>query len=395
MNRSNYVIEVHDSMSTIEKTQWNALLLSDSVPTPFLRFEYLNAMHESASAVTESGWTCKYVTLHLDKQLVGACPLYLKTHSYGEYVFDWAWAQAYQRHGLHYYPKALIASPFSPVPGSRLLAQDEEKRLHLLQAVLDLCLTWGVSSLHMLYASEADMRAAQACHMLQRQTIQFHWTNRDPQCQPFESFDAFLSSLNQEKRKKIKQERKKVTQAQVDFKAFEGPDIKDEHWAFFYRCYQQTYLEHGNAPYITRAFFESMQHEMQDNWVMFIAHRLGQPIACSLVALERNEKKQAVVAYGRYWGALERVDCLHFEACYYQPLIWCIDKGVERFEGGAQGEHKMARALLPVKTHSAHWLAHPSFAKAVDEFLTQEGQHMDDYLEHLQERNPFKTSGSL
>jgi len=145
MNRSNYVIEVHDSMSTIEKTQWNALLLSDSVPTPFLRFEYLNAMHESASAVTESGWTCKYVTLHLDKQLVGACPLYLKTHSYGEYVFDWAWAQAYQRHGLHYYPKALIASPFSPVPGSRLLAQDEEKRQQLLKGVLDLCLAWGVS----------------------------------------------------------------------------------------------------------------------------------------------------------------------------------------------------------------------------------------------------------
>ncbi len=393
MNRSNYVIEVHDSMSTIEKTQWNALLLSDSVPTPFLRFEYLRAMHESASAVTQTGWTCKYVTLHLDSQLVGACPLYLKTHSYGEYVFDWAWAQAYQRHGLHYYPKALIASPFSPVPGSRLLAQGEAQRLELLKAVLDLCLDWGVSSLHMLYASDEDMRAAEECHMLQRQTIQFHWTNRDSKGQAFVSFDAFLNAMNQEKRKKIKQERKKVAQAQVVFKAYEGAEIQDEHWAFFYRCYQQTYLEHGNAPYITRAFFESMQQKMQDNWVMFIAHRLGQPIACSLVALQRNEEHQAVVAYGRYWGALERVDCLHFEACYYQPLLWCIAKGVERFEGGAQGEHKMARALLPVKTHSAHWLAHPSFAKAVDGFLTQEGQNMDNYLEHLQERNPFKTIG--
>jgi hypothetical protein len=227
--------------------------------------------------------------------------------------------------------------------------------------------------------------------MLERQTIQFHWTNVNSSGLAFESFDAFLNSMNQEKRKKIKQERKKVAQAQVDFKALEGAEIQDEHWDFFYRCYQQTYLEHGNAPYITREFFKAMQHEMQNSWVMFIAHRLGQPIACSLIAVQRNEEEQAVVAYGRYWGALERVDCLHFEACYYQPLLWCIAKGVERFEGGAQGEHKMARALLPVKTHSAHWLAHPSFAKAVDEFLIQEGHNVDAYLEHLQERNPFKT----
>ena len=378
-------------MASIEKTQWNQLLLSNSVPTPFLRYEYLNAMHESASAVSQTGWTPKYVTLGVEGKMLAACPLYLKSHSYGEYVFDWAWAQAYQRHGLHYYPKALIASPFSPVPGSRLLALDPTHRVALLKSVLDLCLEWGVSSLHMLYASLEDMDAAEQCHMLQRQTIQFHWSNSDVNGQAFESFDGFLNSMNQEKRKKIKQERKKVFEAQVHFKTFEGQDIQEEQWAFFYRCYEQTYLEHGNAPYITREFFQSMHHEMPENWVMFIAYRMDRPIACSLIALQRSESHQPMVAYGRYWGALERVDCLHFEACYYQPLEWCIAHGVARFEGGAQGEHKMARALLPVKTHSAHWLAHPSFAKAVDEFLAQEGQNVEHYLEHLQERSPLKT----
>ena len=392
MNQSNYVIEVHDSMASIEKTQWNALLLSDSVPTPFLRYEYLNAMHESASATSKTGWTCKYFTLHAKDELLAACPLYIKSHSYGEYVFDWAWAQAYDRHGLHYYPKALIAPPFSPVPGSRLLAKTQELKTELLQAVLDQCLTWGVSSLHMLYASQADMKAAQECHMLERHTVQFHWQNANLDEKPFDHFDDFLNSMNQEKRKKIKQERKKVSQAQVTFKTFEGPQISHEHWDFFYRCYQQTYLEHGNAPYLTPSFFEEMKQQMIDNWVMFIAYREGHPMACSLVALQRNSDHKPMVAYGRYWGALERVDCLHFEACYYQPIEWCIEKGVERFEGGAQGEHKMARALLPVMTQSAHWLAHPSFAKAVDEFLNQEGQNVEQYMAHLEQRNPFKTN---
>ena len=395
MNASNYVIEVHDSMASIEKTQWNQLLLSDSVPTPFLRYEYLNAMQESDSAVSATGWTPKYITLSVEGELVSACPLYLKTHSYGEYVFDWAWAQAYQRHGLHYYPKAFIASPFSPVPGSRLLAKNEEERTRLLKTVLDRCLDWGVSSLHMLYASPEDMRAAKSCQMLERQTIQFHWTNSDSHGLAYESFDAFLSSMSQEKRKKIKQERKKVDQALVTFKTLEGTQMADEHWDFFYRCYQQTYLEHGNSPYITPDFFERMKNEMPQNWVMFLAYRLGRPIACSLVAIQRNASDQAEVAYGRYWGAIERVDCLHFEACYYQPLIWCINQGVTRFEGGAQGEHKMARALLPVATQSAHWLAHPAFARAVDEFLTQEGQNMEHYLEHLKERNPLKDLGPI
>ncbi|MEN9689326.1 MAG: hypothetical protein RI998_1323, partial [Pseudomonadota bacterium] len=190
---------------------------------------------------------------------------------------------------------------------------------------------------------------------------------------------------------KIRQERRKVREAGVSFRWSHGGDISAADWRFFYECYERTYLEHGNAPYLTPSFFERMQQEMADNWLLFIAERNGKPMASSLIGIHDHGSDKAV-AYGRYWGALERVDCLHFEACYYQPLQWCLAHGVTRFEGGAQGEHKMARALLPVSTHSAHWLADHRFAKAVSDFLEREGQGVDNYLTHLDERNPFKRS---
>jgi predicted N-acyltransferase len=222
--------------------------------------------------------------------------------------------------------------------------------------------------------------------------VQFHWTNSSP---GYIDFDGYLASFSQEKRKKIRQERRKVSDAGVQFRWSRGAEISESDWDFFYCCYERTYLEHGNAPYLNRDFFSRMQSTMADNWLLFIAQRRGSPIACSLIALSNEVENpsgepQPKVAYGRYWGALERVDCLHFEACYYQPLQWCIANGVQRFEGGAQGEHKMARALMPVSTHSAHWLADPRFSKAVEEFLNREGRGVDNYLEHLDERNPFK-----
>ena len=385
----NYVTQVHESIQSIEKTQWNTLLGTQSEPTPFMRHEYLNALETSLSATPETGWSSRFVALWDHDTLLAACPLYLKTHSYGEYVFDWAWAQAYERHGLSYYPKALIAVPFTPVPGSRLLAQSEEFRRALLKAVLALCESWQVSSLHMLFASEDDQRASQDAGLMARQTVQFHWQN--PNSPDVLSFEDFLMTLTQDKRKKIRQERNKVTQAGVVFKAIEGQDMKAEDWDFFYRCYSQTYYEHGNAPYLSREFFQSQASLMPENWLIFKAQQDGEDIACSLIGLERDPLTQEPqVAYGRYWGALKRVDCLHFEACYYQPLAWCIERKVKRFEGGAQGEHKMARALLPVSTHSAHWLAHPSFADAVENFLEREGAGVQHYLEHLKSRNPIK-----
>ncbi len=379
-----YVIRIHDSLQEIPSQAWDALLKAQDAPSPFLRHAYLLGLETSKSAVPETGWIPQFISLWKDNQLVAGCAFYLKNHSYGEYVFDWAWANAYAEHGLAYYPKGLAAVPFTPVPGTRLLAVDAHSRQELLKALLQICQKNDLSSLHLLFISDADRQACDSLGMMQRQTVQFHWHNEN-----FESFDGFLANLSQEKRKKIKQERRRVADAGVSFEISEGNDISAKHWDFFYRCYERTYLEHGNAPYLTRAFFESMQLNMPENWVMFTAIRNGNPIAASLVAVQDLEGNHAV-SYGRYWGALERVDCLHFEACYYQPIQWCIARNVKRFEGGAQGEHKMARALMPTATYSAHWLAHPAFSDAVARYLEREGQGVDQYLEHLAERNPFK-----
>ena len=384
-----YVIRIQDSPLDIPAAAWDALLALQDAPSPFMRHAYLAALHTSASARPTTGWTPQFVTLWQGTTLVAASAMYIKAHSYGEYVFDWAWANAYANHGLSYFPKATCAVPFTPVPGSRLLAVNASARQALLEAMLEVAQQHQLSSLHLLFTSPDDRAACLALDLMQRQTVQFHWHNTNPQGERFENFDAFLASLAQEKRKKIKQERRRVAEAGVTFRTSVGRDISSEDWDFFYQCYERTYLEHGNAPYLSRAFFTQMQHDMPENWALFVAERQGRPVASSLVAVQDLGTPNAV-AYGRYWGALERVDCLHFEACYYQPLNWCIANGVARFEGGAQGEHKMARALMPVATYSAHWLAHPAFADAVERFLERESAGVDNYLEHLAERSPFK-----
>jgi predicted N-acyltransferase len=384
-----YVIRVHTSPLDIPADAWDDLLTQQDVPSPFMQHAYLAALHSSGSASPQTGWTPKFVTLWDGPTLVAASALYIKDHSYGEYVFDWSWANAYADHGLNYFPKATCAVPFTPVPGSRLLALDTATRQALLTAMLDLAQQHQLSSLHLLFTSPQDRAACDALGLMQRQTVQFHWHNATQHGQRFDSFDAFLASLAQEKRKKIKQERRRVADAGVTFRTAVGAAITSADWDFFYQCYERTYLEHGNAPYLSRLFFERMQQDMPHNWVLFIAEKDGRSIASSLVAVQGLGTPQAV-AYGRYWGALERVDCLHFEACYYQPLIWCIAHGVQRFEGGAQGEHKMARALMPVPTYSAHWLAHPAFADAVERFLQRESAGVDNYLAHLAIRSPFK-----
>ena len=396
MTGNDYVIEVLDSPLDIACTTWNQLLAGQGDANPFMRHEYLAAMHQSASASPETGWTPRFITLWQHtvsgRELRGACALYLKSHSYGEYVFDHAWANAYHQHGLPYYPKALVAPPFTPVPGARLLATDAGARLALVRAVIDWCSDSGLSSLHILFASDDDLVACEAAGMMVRHNVQFHWT---APAGGYRDFDDFLASLSQEKRKKIRQERRKVALAGVTFRHARGADIGEADWDFFYRCYERTYYEHGNAPYLSRGFFRQMAQDMPQNWLLFIAQRQGTPIASSLVALNDPgiAPRGGAVAYGRYWGALERVDCLHFEACYYQPLAWCITNRFERFEGGAQGEHKMARALLPVRTRSAHWLAHPAFADAVQKFLDREGNGIERYISELEQRNPFKEPG--
>ena len=421
--RNNYVIRVLNSPGEVNAQEWNGLLSLQPDASPFMKHQYLAAMDKSGSASPATGWTPRYITLwqHASPQtstevLVGACAVYIKDHSYGEYVFDWAWANAYQQHGLDYYPKAVVAPPFTPVPGSRLMAHDAPARNALLQAVMDFCKQQGLSSLHLLFIQDQDQVACTQAGLMLRHTVQFHWknvvptpaTNGAPRLaeafssgEAFKSFDHFLGSLSQDKRKKIRQERRKVADAGVTFRSSVGTDISVYDWNFFYRCYEQTYLEHGNAPYLTRDFFVQMAQTMPDNWLLFVAERDAQPIASSLIAINDHPtgasgifdlKSDVRVAYGRYWGAMERVDCLHFEACYYQPLQWCITHGFHRFEGGAQGEHKMARALLPVRTTSAHWLAHPAFASAVERFLEREKSGIDGYLESLSQRSPLRAA---
>ncbi|WP_422086457.1 GNAT family N-acetyltransferase [Variovorax sp.] len=383
---NDYVIRVLSSPSDVSPQAWNALLATEAEPSPFMRHEYLSALHESGSATPASGWMPQFVTLWRGKQLQAACPLYIKDHSYGEYVFDWAWANAYEQHGLAYYPKAVVAVPFTPVPGTRLLARDAQSRTLLVQGLVALCKQEELSSLHLLFGADEDIAACTESGLMLRNTVQFHWTNAH-----YADFDSFLASLSHDKRKKIRQERRKVADAGVSFRWSRGADISKADWDFFYRCYERTYREHGNPPYLTRDFFRRMADTMPEAWLLFIAERNGKPMASSLIALS-TQPDQPLVAYGRYWGALERVDCLHFEACYYQPLAWCIEHGAKRFEGGAQGEHKMARALMPVKTTSAHWLAHPSFADAVERFLEREGAGIENYMDHLGERSPFKAA---
>ena len=379
-----YVIRVQDNPAQIDAAAWNALLEDQGSATPFMRHEYLSALHVSGSANAATGWRPRFISVWRGEELVAACPLYLKEHSYGEYVFDWAWADAYQRHGLAYYPKLLDAVPFTPVPGCRLLARSLSDRRLLLRAMRRLAVQDGLSSAHLLFIDEADREAALAEGWMLRSNVQFHWTN--PPDAPYPDFASFLARLQREKRKKIQQERRRVTEAGIRFDTLEGDAITHADWDFFYRCYTLTYRAHHSTPYLTRDFFGRMAATMGRHWVMFVARRSGEAIASSLIAVDPDRG----VAFGRYWGCIEQVPCLHFEACYYQPLQWCIARNYSRFEGGAQGEHKMARGLLPVQTHSAHWLAHPQFAQAVADFLAREGAGVEDYLDELNERRPFK-----
>ncbi|HEX2011199.1 MAG TPA: GNAT family N-acetyltransferase [Roseateles sp.] len=363
---------------------WNALLADAAQPTPFMRLDYLQALHASGSATAATGWQPQFLSVWQGSELRAACPAYLKAHSYGEYVFDWAWADAYRRHGLDYYPKLLVAVPFTPVPGTRLLARDAEARDLLMGGLQMLAERHGLSSAHLLFGDAADFAAAQGQGWMQRSGVQFHWTNREGS--PYAGFDDFLASLQRDKRKKIQQEQRRVREAGVVFEAMQGAAIGAADWDFFYRCYRLTYRAHHSTPYLSREFFRHMAERMAEHWLLFIARRGEERVAASLIALDPRLGH----AYGRYWGATETISCLHFDACYYQPLAWCIDQGYRSFEGGAQGEHKMARGLLPVATGSSHWLAHPDFSNAVADFLAREGQVMRGYMGELDEHQPFR-----
>ena len=377
----NYRTHIVSDLSEVGQASWDALVQAQAAPTPFLSYAFLHALHASGSASPETGWQPQFLLL-FDEQdaLAAALPLYVKGHSYGEYVFDWAWADAYQRHGLDYYPKLLSAIPFTPVAGARLMARDADARAALVDVLCATQQATEVSSTHVLFPPEDEAQQLRDAGFLLRSGVQFHWLNGG-----YRSFDDFLATLEQKKRKNIRAERRKVAEAGVTLRRVRGVDATREDWVLFNRCYRNTYREHHSTPYLNLDFFLRIGETMPDNILLVIAQKEGRAIAASLVIHDAD------TLYGRYWGALEHVACLHFETAYYQPLEFCIEQGIATFEGGAQGEHKMARGFLPTRTWSAHWLAHPSFADAVERFLEREAGGIDDYMDELNERNPFRT----
>lgn len=380
--------EIHarvlDDPSGVDAADWDRLAGGH----PLLSHAFFHALHQTGCAAADSGWLPQFLTLWDETarpgaradsrpRLRAAMPLYLKSHSYGEYVFDWAWADAYQRHGLAYYPKLLGAIPFSPVSGPRLLAASDADRAALVRAAL--ALAQNASSLHVLFPQPHEAALMQAAGMMLRSGVQFHWNNPG-----YASFDEFLAHMSHDKRKKIKQERRKVREAGVSFRRLRGGEIGEGDWALFARCYNGTYRAHRSTPYLNLEFFRRLGQTMPQHLLLVVAEREGKPIASAL-----NLYSQQAL-FGRYWGALQRLPCLHFETCYYQALEFCIEQNIAVFEGGAQGEHKLARGFLPVKTQSAHWLAHPEFSDAVERFLEREHQGIDRYLDELNEHSPFK-----
>jgi predicted N-acyltransferase len=365
------VRHLHD----INAESWNRLTGGH----PLLRYEFLNALDHNGCAVPKTGWAPHFLLMERHGALAGAMPLYLKSHSRGEYVFDYAWANAFARHGLDYYPKLLCAIPFTPVPGPRLLAREHADRVLLARKAIEIGQQNGVSSLHVLFPDADDERALHEAGFLFRENVQFHWFNR-----PYASMDDFLASLSQPKRKKIRQDRKKVHEAGVSFRWLRGNAIDDATLQFFYRCYHKTYLEHGNAPYLNPAFFAELRASMADNMVIVVAEQAGRPIAAAL-----NIQGEGRL-YGRYWGSMAFISGLHFETCYMQAIEYCIAEGIDVFEGGAQGEHKLSRGMLPVRTCSAHWIADRRYASAIADYLEQETPTVAAYMDELREHSPFK-----
>ncbi len=373
-------LRVVESLAGVPAEHWNSLSPGD----PFTSHEFLSALIDTGCASARAGWRPQILLLEREGaagyELSGAMPMFLKSHSYGEYVFDWAWADAYQRHGLEYYPKLLCAVPFTPVTGPRLLAANDADRARLAAAALEM--SREVSSLHVLFPPSAEARLLQEAGMLLRRTVQFHWEN--DASRGFADFEDFLSRMTRHRRKNIRQERRRVREAGITCRWLRGAEIERSDWEFFERCYRRTYAAHRSSPYLSLEFFLRLGATLPQHCLMILAERAGKPVAATLNFI--SEKK----IFGRYWGTMEHIPLLHFECCYYQGIEFAIANRLQTFEGGAQGEHKLFRGLLPVETHSAHWLAHPRFARAIEDYLERESAGITRYVDELNEHSPFR-----
>lgn len=368
-------VQLVSGMHEIDAMAWD--MLHDG--TPLLSHAFLSALENSGSVGAGTGWNPHPLIVKQADKLIGAMPLYLKSHSYGEYVFDWAWADAYQRTGLDYYPKLLSAIPFSPITSARLLSKNAETQLLMIEALENTLQSNQLSSAHVLFPDNTCAVQLEAAGWLKRTGVQFRWQNKS-----YTNFEAFLATLSHDKRKKIHQERKKINNAGVVCRYVKGTEANESDWNFFYQCYSNTYRDHHSTPYLTRAFFDEIGKTMPQHLLLIIAEIEGKPVASTLNIYNQN------TLYGRYWGAIQFVSGLHFELCYYQAQIFCIENNIQYFEGGAQGEHKLARGFEPRPTCSYHKIAHPDFELAIKQFLQREQAGIAAYTNELEERIPFK-----
>ncbi|MCD0491551.1 GNAT family N-acetyltransferase [Chromobacterium violaceum] len=368
-------LQLYDGVAAIAQSAW----LAAGGAGVFVGREWLAALEETGCVGGATGWLPLPLALERDGQAAGLAPAYLKRHNRGEYVFDWSWAEAYARAGLDYYPKLVVASPFTPVTGRRLLG-GADAQARLIAGLRQLVDDNGLSSAHVLFPTAEEAARLEEAGWLLREGVQFHWRN-----QAYADFDDFLAELSRDKRKKIRQERRKVAEAGVVVRALEGGAILDADWQLFFRCYRQTYLERHSSPYLNLDFFRRIGERLSGHCLMFVASREGRDIAASLCIRDGD------ALYGRYWGALEEVPCLHFELCYYQGLEYAISRGLSVFEGGAQGEHKQARGFEPARTVSAHYIADPRFRSAIADWLRRERDGVADYVDQLFSHSAYKT----
>jgi len=374
-------IKINETLSTISATEWNLLAGNQF---PFIQYEFLIALENHGAVGKEFGWLPHYFLAYEDEHLIGAIPAYIKFNSYGEFVFDWAWADAYQRSNLRYYPKLVTSIPYTPATGPRILVNEDKRYKEiadiLIQAILSFSTKMNISSYHCLFTNNKDTAYfAESENFMMRLGCQFHWTNQN-----YKDFPDYLDQLTSKKRKQIKRERRIVKEQGIEFEILNGHSATDEHWEIYHRFYESTFERKSGMPTLSKSFFQEIAQTMSENIVLVFAKYQDEYVASAF------NLRGTDALYGRHWGCSEDFDNLHFEACYYQGLEYCINNGLKYFEPGAQGEHKIARGFLPTKTWSAHWIAHPQFKQSIEHFLKHETEGILQYIEDLNQHSPFK-----
>jgi len=373
-------VEVHESITDFNADEWNLL---GGHRFPFISHEFLAAAERSACVAPSSGWTPRHIGAYdADGKLCAAMPLYEKSHSWGEFVFDWSWAQAYQRVGLAYYPKLVSAAPFTPARSCRLLVRDGDPELsgRLIESALQFAKDEEFSSLHVLFPTEDEIETLQTAGLKLRKDCQFHWHNRG-----YRSFDEFIAKFSSSKRKKAKRDRRRVAENGVKYRWLDGHQLDRAIWTDVYQMITYTFMRRGSMPYYDYDFFVEVSQNLPDNILVVLAEKNNSPIAAA-VCYRNND-----TLYGRYWGSNVDVNALHFETCYYQGIDYCIANQIQRFEPGTQGEHKISRGFTPVSTWSAHWLARPEFCTAIETYVDEEQNYVDRYIDAVHAHSPYKS----